>query len=290
MTGDGGVAAIAHSADVLRKQLPAAFHPRVLVILGSGLGRLADEVTPVASFSYDAIPGWAPSTVIGHAGRLVCGTLEGVPLLMMRGRTHFYEGQPLAQVTFPVRVARALGVETLVVTNAAGALNPKYHPGDLMVIGDHLNLAGWGGANPLIGPNDESLGPRFLPMNPAYDPGLIQIALAEGARLHQAVRRGVYVMIPGPNFETNAELRALRLLGGDAVGMSTVPEVLVARHGGMRVLGLSCITNMAVADSPEVVEHASVLDIAAAAGPRLAALVRAVLRRMGDIAYAPPAP
>ena len=200
---------------------------------------------------------------------------------MMQGRLHFYEGHSLAQATFPVRVARALGAEMLIVTNAAGGLNPEYRPGDLMLIADHINLMGWGGANPLIGPNDESLGPRFLPMNPAYDPELMDVATAEAAAQTRLLRRGVYIMIPGPNFETNAELRALRLLGGDAVGMSTVPEVLVARHGGMRVLGISCITNMAVADWKEPVQHEEVLNVANEAGPRLVALVRGVLRRLG---------
>ncbi len=273
----------------MRARLPGGFAPRALVILGSGLGRLADEVEAVARIPYAAVPGWGASTVPGHAGRLHCGTLAGVPLLMMQGRLHYYEGYSMAQVTFPVRVARALGAEILIVTNAAGALNPEYRPGDLMVLADHLNLLGWGGANPLIGPNDEALGPRFLPMNPAYDPALIDLALQAGADQIPAPRRGVYVMIPGPNFETRAEMRALRILGGDAVGMSTVPEVLVARHGGMRVLGVSCITNMAVAESDEPVAHESVLDVANAAGPRLAELVRGVLARLGETGDGPAA-
>jgi purine-nucleoside phosphorylase len=280
-------AEIARSAEALRARLPADFRPRVLVILGSGLGALADEVEAVARIPYAEIPGWTASTVVGHAGRLICGTLEGVPLLMMQGRLHYYEGHSLAQATFPVRVARALGAEILIVTNAAGGLNPEYRPGDLMLIADHINLMGWGGANPLIGPNDETLGPRFLPMNPAYDPALMEVATAEAAAQTRLLRRGVYIMIPGPNFETNAELRALRLLGGDAVGMSTVPEVLVARHGGMRVLGISCITNMAVADWKEPVQHDSVLNVANEAGPRLVALVRGVLRRLGAGEHAP---
>jgi purine-nucleoside phosphorylase len=280
-------AEIARSAEALRARLPADFRPRLLVILGSGLGALADEVDAVARIPYAEIPGWTASTVVGHAGRLICGTLEGVPLLMMQGRLHYYEGHSLAQATFPVRVARALGAEILIVTNAAGGLNPEYRPGDLMLIADHINLMGWGGANPLIGPNDETLGPRFLPMNPAYDPALMEVATAEAAAQTRLLRRGVYIMIPGPNFETNAELRALRLLGGDAVGMSTVPEVLVARHGGMRVLGISCITNMAVADWKEPVQHEEVLNVANEAGPRLVALVRGVLRRLGAGEHAP---
>ncbi|HUS15023.1 MAG TPA: purine-nucleoside phosphorylase [Chloroflexia bacterium] len=274
-------AAIAASAAALRERLPSGFTPRALVILGSGLGSLADEVDAVARIPYSEIPGWTASTVAGHVGRLICGTLSGVPVVMMQGRLHFYEGHALAATTFPVRVARALGAGILIVTNAAGALNPEYRPGDLMIIADHVNLMGWGGANPLIGPNDERLGPRFLPMNPAYDRELMNLAETAAAGQTPILRSGVYIMIPGPNFETNAELRALRTLGGDAVGMSTVPEVLVARHGGMRVLGISCITNMAVADWDEPVAHELVLQTALSAGPRLAALVRGVLAGLG---------
>jgi len=281
-------AAIAVTATALRARLPADFQPQALVILGSGLGALATTVEAVARIPYTELPGWAVSTAQGHAGVLHCGLLAGVPVLVMQGRLHFYEGHPLAATVFPVRVARALGVGTLLVTNAAGGLNPDYRPGDLMLIADHVNLMGWGGANPLIGPHDETLGPRFLPMNPAYDPDLLRLAAVVGADQTPALRQGVYMMIPGPNFETNAELRALRLLGGDAVGMSTVPEVLVARHGGMRVLGISCITNMAVADWTAPIAHDAVLDVANSAGPRLAALVRGVLGRLGA-ADAPPA-
>lgn len=283
-------AQIEESAAVLHGHLPPGFHPRALVILGSGLGSLADAVEAVARIPYDKIPGWASSTVAGHRGTLHCGRLDGVPVLMMQGRLHFYEGHSLADTTFPVRVARALGAGTLIVTNAAGGLNPDYRPGDLMLIGDHLNFLGWGGANPLIGPNDDTLGPRFLPMAHTYDPALIRLALEIGADQQPSLRQGVYVMIPGPNFETNAEMRALRLLGGDAVGMSTVPEVLVARHGGMRVLGISCITNMAVADWHEPVAHEAVLDVAQSAGPRLAALVRGVLAHLPESDVEPSSP
>ncbi len=281
--------AIAAGATALRARLPADFQPQVLVILGSGLGTLATEVDAVARIPYPEIPGWAVSTAQGHAGVLHCGRLAGTSVLVMQGRLHFYEGHSLAATVFPVRVARALGVGTLIVTNAAGGLNPDYRPGDLMLITDHVNLMGWGGANPLIGPNDETLGPRFLPMNPAYDPDLLRLAVEVGADQTPPLRRGVYMMIPGPNFETNAELRALRLLGGDAVGMSTVPEVLVARHGGLRVLGISCITNMAVADWDAPIAHEAVLDVANTAGPRLAALVRGVLGRLGAADASPTA-
>ncbi|MGI8589157.1 MAG: purine-nucleoside phosphorylase [Chloroflexia bacterium] len=278
---------IKQTAAGLRAQLPADFRPEVLLILGSGLGGLADEVDAAARVPYAEIPGWAVSTVVGHTGTLHAGTLAGVPVLVMQGRLHLYEGYSPTAITLPVRTARALGASTLIVTNAAGALNPDYRPGDLMLIADHINLAGWGGANPLLGPNDESLGPRFPAMNPAYDPELTSLAL-NVAGPNSGLRRGTYVMLPGPNFETNAELRALRILGGDAVGMSTVPEVLVARHGGMKVLGISCITNMAVADWEEPILHDQVLDTAKEAGPRLAGLVMGILAQLGTAEHVLP--
>jgi purine-nucleoside phosphorylase len=219
------------------------------------------------------------SSVVGHVGRLVAGTLEGTRVLVMQGRLHYYEGHSLQQVTFPVRVMRALGAHTLVVTNAAGGLNPQYRAGDLMLIEDHINMLGWGGANPLMGPNDQELGPRFPAMNPAYDPELLKIAEEAAAACNVEVRKGVYIVLAGPNYETRAELRALRMLGGDAVGMSTVPEALVARHGGMRVLGISNITNMALADSDEPVNHEEVLQVAAESGPRFARLMKEVIKR-----------
>jgi purine-nucleoside phosphorylase len=266
----------------LRERLPADFTPRALVILGSGLGSLADAAEPVAVIPYGEIPGFAASTAPGHAGRLVCGYVGPTPVALMQGRMHYYEGYSLEEVTFPVRVLRALGADTLVVTNAAGGLTPSFRVGDLMLISDHLNLLGFGGPNPLRGPNDDTLGPRFLPMNPCYDMGLLELARHVAHEQGLEVRKGIYTIIPGPSFETNAELRFLRMAGGDAVGMSTVPEVMVARHGGMRVLGISCITNMAVADSEDEVNHEAVLAAAAEAGPRFAALLRGILIQLAD--------
>ena len=271
---------IDNAAAVVRQRLPEGWTPQVGVILGSGLGALADEVEAVASIPYAEIPGFAQSSVVGHVGRLVAGTLEGTRVLVMQGRLHYYEGYSLQQTTFPVRVMRALGAHTLVVTNAAGGLNPQYRAGDLMLIEDHINMLGWGGQNPLIGPNDPGLGPRFPAMNPAYDPDLLKLAEEAAAACNIEARKGVYIVLAGPNYETRAELRALRQLGADAVGMSTVPEVLVARHGGMRVLGISNITNMALAESDEPVNHEEVLQVAEKSRPRLARLMKEIMRRI----------
>jgi purine-nucleoside phosphorylase len=265
------------AAEMLRGRLPGDFTPRALVILGSGLGGLADEIPAVATVPYSEIPGCPTSTAPGHAGRLVLGHAGPTPVAMMQGRLHFYEGYSLEDVTFLVRVAKALGADTLLVTNAAGGLNPSFRVGDLMLISDHINLMGFGGQNPLRGPNDDTLGVRFLPMNPCYDHGLLDLARRVAHEQSLELRKGIYVMIPGPTFETNAELHFLRMAGGDAVGMSTIPEVIVARHGGMRVLGISCITNMAVPDWEEPVDHEGVLAVAAAARPRFTTLVQGVL-------------
>ena len=270
---------IIQAADAVRSRLPEGWAPQVGVILGSGLGSLAGEVEAVASIPYEDIPGFARSSVEGHVGRLVLGTLEGTRVVVMQGRFHFYEGYTLQQVTLPVRVMRALGADTLVVTNAAGGLNPDFQAGDLMLITDHINMLGWGGQNPLIGPNDPELGPRFPAMNPAYDPDLRQLALKASAACNVPLRRGVYIVLAGPNYETRAELGLLRQWGADAVGMSTVPEVLVARHGGMRVLGISAITNMALAESDEPVNHEEVLAVAEASKAALLAANEADHRR-----------
>jgi purine-nucleoside phosphorylase len=253
----------------------------VAIILGSGLGALAGEVEAVASIPYAEIPGFAQSSVVGHAGRLVAGTLEGTRVLVMQGRLHYYEGHTLQQATFPVRVIRALGAETLIVTNAAGGLNPDLQAGDLMLITDHINMLGWGGQNPLIGPNDPELGERFPAMDAAYDPRLLETAEEAAVACNLLVRRGVYIVLAGPNYETRAELRALRMLGADAVGMSTVPEVLVARHGGMKVLGISNITNMALADSDTPADHKEVLQVAAESQPRFVSLMKEIVGRLG---------
>ncbi|HKP51912.1 MAG TPA: purine-nucleoside phosphorylase [Chloroflexia bacterium] len=275
-------AKIVLAAHAVRKQLPEGWSPQVGVILGSGLGALAGEVEALASIPYSDIPGFAQSSVIGHVGRLVLGTLEGTRVAVMQGRLHFYEGYDLQQVAFPVRVMRALGVDTLVVTNAAGGLNPDFRAGDFMLIEDHINMLGWGGHNPLIGPNDPDLGPRFPAMNPPYDPELLQLAQSAADDCNIPVRRGVYIVVAGPNYETRAELRLLRQWGADAVGMSTVPETLVAVHGGMKVVGISNITNMALADSDEPVNHEEVLTVAEESRPRFVKLMRALVSKLGD--------
>ncbi len=270
---------VQESVAFLRARSP--MQPSVAIILGSGLGDLADDVRDAVAIPYAEIPHFLRSTVPGHAGRLLVGTLEDVPVVMMQGRFHSYEGYALTEITLPVRVMHALGAQTLLVTNAAGGINPAYRPGHFMLIRDHIYLPGMVGANPLMGPNDERLGPRFPAIAKAYDANLRSLARQvaagqEGTVLHE----GVYVMLSGPFFETGAELRFLRAVGADAVGMSTAPEVVVARHEGMRVLGISLITNTATGEESEDVNHAEVLQTADAARPRFVALARGILRAM----------
>lgn len=255
--------------------------PRVGLILGSGLGGLAESVEQPQMIEYREIPHWPVSTVQGHAGRLVIGILEGQPVLVMQGRAHYYEGYTMAQVTFPIRVMQSLGVETLIVTNAAGAVNPTFEPGDVMLITDHINLIGMAGLNPLRGPNLDSFGERFPDMSQAYDRDLMVICRTVAAESGVLLREGVYICLAGPSFETPADLRFLRLIGADAVGMSTVPEVTVARHGKMRVLGLSGISNKANLDGNTVTTHEEVLQAGKVLVPKLTALIRGVLRRLG---------
>src|SRR5438270_7733607 len=225
-------------------QTRTSLKPEVGVILGSGLGDLATEIAEPAIVPYADIPHFARSTVKGHAGRLIIGLLENVPVVAMQGRFHLYEGYPLQVLTLPVRVMRQLGAHTLIVTNAAGGVNPAYRPGDFMLIRDHINLPGLAGANPLLGPNDERFGERFPPLARAYDAELRALAQSVAAKWSEiTLHEGVYAMVGGPSYETGAELKLLRAVGADAVGMSTAPEVVVARHMGMRVLGLSLITN-----------------------------------------------
>ena len=255
--------------------------PRIGIILGSGLGPLADAVQDAdILLPSENIPYWPRSTVEGHIGRLVIGKLEGQMVLVQQGRAHYYEGHSMQQVTLPVRVMQRLGLETLIVTNAAGAINPAFRPGDVMLITDHINLMGMAGVSPLRGPNADSLGVRFPDMSRAYDRDLRALALeaAEeaGLRLHQ----GVYICLGGPSFETPADLRFLRLIGADAVGMSTVPEVTVARHGGLRVLGLSGISNAANLDGDTLTTHEEVLAAGREIVPKLTGIVRGVLRRL----------
>lgn len=257
-----------------------AFQPRIGLILGSGLGALADAVEAEAVISYRDLPYWPVSTVPGHAGRLIFGRLEGQSVMVMQGRAHYYEGYSMAQVTLPVRVMQRMGVEMLIVTNAAGAVNPAFQPGDLMLIVDHLNLIGMAGLNPLRGPNLDAFGPRFPDMSQAYDRALMALAREVAREEGLPLREGVYVSLAGPSFETPADLRFLRTVGVDAVGMSTVPEVIVARHGGTRVLGVSGISNKANLDGNTVTTHEEVLAAGKLIAPRLTTLVRGVLRRL----------
>ena len=258
--------------------------PAVALILGSGLGDLVAELSDAVAIPYAQIPHFAHSTAIGHAGRLLIGMLEDVPVVVMQGRLHLYEGYSLQVLTLPVRVMRSLGAHTLIVTNAAGGINAAYRQGDFMLIRDHINMPGLAGASPLVGPNDERFGERFPALAQAYDAGLRALARSVAARgpditLHE----GVYTMVGGPNYETGAELKFLGIIGTDAVGMSTVPEVVVARHMGMRVLGLSLITNAATGDETQEVNHAEVLAVADAARPKFAALVRGIVRGIAGL-------
>lgn len=268
------------AASVIRRAID--LHPKVGIILGSGLSALADAVENPVAIEFKDIPYFPVSTIEGHHGRLVAGTLQGKPAVVMQGRVHYYEGYSMQQVTLPVRVMRQLGVETLVVTNAAGGLNPAFGAGDVMLIVDHINLVGMTGANPLRGPNDPSLGPRFPDMSKAYDRELRRLATAVAAEAGLPLRQGVYVGLTGPTFETPADIRFLRMLGADAVGMSTVPEVIVARHGGMRVLGLSGISNVAIdqIDGESEASHDEVLQAGAMITPRVTSIIKGVLARI----------
>ncbi len=250
--------------------------PHAGVILGTGLGALAREIENPTEISYADIPHFPRSTAISHAGQLVCGTLAGVPVVAMEGRVHSYEAYPFQQITFPVRVMKFLGADLLIVSNACGGMNPQYRVGDVMVIDDHINLLN---GNPLIGINDDRLGPRFPDMSRAYTPELVDRALEVARRENFVAHRGVFVAVSGPNLETRAEYRFLRTIGADCVGMSTVPECIVAVHGGMRVLGLSAITDMCFPDSLKPVEIQEILHAAAIAEPKLRKIVLGVLKQ-----------
>jgi purine-nucleoside phosphorylase len=254
--------------------------PVVGMILGTGLGDLAERVEDAVILPTAEVPGWPISTVEGHKGRLVIGELEGVKVIVLQGRTHFYEGYSMGHVTMPVRVMQRLGCDKLVVTNAAGAINPAFEPGDLMLITDHLNLIGMGGANPLKGPNLAEFGPRFPDMSQPYDRELLQLARQAGDEAGITYQEGVYVSLAGPSFESPAELRFLLGIGADAVGMSTVPEVVVARHGGMRVLGISGISNKANLDGSTITTHEEVLEAGSILVPKLTALIRGFLAKL----------
>lgn len=257
-----------------------AHQPKIGMILGSGLGKLAEDVQEPDILPYSELPSWPVSTVVGHEGRLVIGELEGQVVLVMQGRVHYYEGYSMAQIGLPIRVMQRLGIETLIVTNAAGAVNPEFEPGDLMLITDHLNLMGMAGLSPLRGPNLEEIGPRFLDMGQAYHRGLSELARQVAAENDILLQEGVYVGLAGPSFETPADLRFLKAVGADAVGMSTVPEVTVARHGGQRVLGVSGISNKANLDGETITSHEEVLEAGERIVPNLTKLIRGVLSRM----------
>ena len=256
--------------------------PRVGLVLGSGLGALAESVERADVIPYNDIPYFPLATVEGHAGRLVIGALEGQSVIVMQGRSHYYEGCSMQQVTLPVRVMQLLGVEILIVTNAAGGLSPEFRPGDLMLIADHINLIGMAGLSPLRGPNDPTLGPRFPDMSEAYDAGLRELALRVAAERNIKLHQGVYICLAGPSFETPADLRFLRKIGADAVGMSTVPEVTVARHGGIKVLGVSGISNVAAIEpgSAPPTTHEEVLQAGPVIVPKLMTLIRGVLKAL----------
>ncbi|MEW5743665.1 MAG: purine-nucleoside phosphorylase [Myxococcota bacterium] len=245
-------------ADFIRGKAPG-FSPRLGVILGSGLGGFADTLSKPVSIDYRQLPDFPTSSVVGHAGRLVLGYRGAVPVVVMQGRVHFYEGYAPWQVAFPARVLCRLGISHLTVTNAAGGINSSFAVGDLMAITDHLNLAGF---NPLIGPNEDKLGPRFPDMSHAYDPAFLALLERVATAEKIALRKGVYVSLAGPSYETPAEIRMLRTLGADAVGMSTVPEVIVAAHMGVKVTGISCITNLAAGISQQKLSHAEVAETA----------------------------
>lgn len=260
-----------HATRIIRARINV--EPRIAVVLGSGLGGFADDFDEPDGIPYEEIPGFKRSTAQGHAGRLVVGKVDTVPVVAMQGRVHYYEGYSLEDVTFPIRTFKLLGIKTLILTNAAGGINVELQQGTLMVISDHLNLMG---DNPLRGPNDERFGPRFPDMSTVYSPELQELVVEEAKAAGVEVRRGIYGALSGPSYETPAEIVLLRNLGADAVGMSTVPEAIVARHMGLEVLGISCITNMAAGVSDEPINHEEVM----ATGDRIRAVFTELLRRV----------
>ncbi|GAB5490014.1 MAG: purine-nucleoside phosphorylase [Phototrophicaceae bacterium] len=254
--------------------------PQIGLVLGSGLGTLANEIEDSTIIPYEEIPGWPQSTVHGHSGNLVIGTLEGKKVVAQQGRAHFYEGYSMKQVTFPIRIMHLLGVSTVILTNAAGGVDPSFNIGDVMLINDHINLPGLAGNNPLMGPNDESVGPRFVGLAQAYDSRLREKAREVAQTYDIPMHEGVYTAVSGPAFETPAEIRMLRVIGANAVGMSTVHEVLVARHAGLRVMACSGITNVAIdaVDSDFETNHEEVLEAGKVIVPRLTTILKGVLK------------
>jgi purine-nucleoside phosphorylase len=251
--------------------------PKLALVLGSGLGAFADELTDATKIPYAKIPGFQQSTAIGHAGRLVIGKSEGVPVIAMQGRFHGYEGYSAKEVTFPMRVFGRMGIKAAILTNAAGGINTGYNQGALVVLRDHINLQN---TNPLVGPNDERFGPRFPDLSKAYSPAFRAIAAEELRRMKMNAQEGVYAALSGPNYETPAEIRYLRTIGADLVGMSTVPEVIVARHMGIEVLGISCVTNMAAGIVDQEINHQEVLETGERVRGQFVALLRAVIPRI----------
>lgn len=267
---------IAQAAKYINDKI--SLKPTVALVLGSGLGKFAEELKNPVYIPYGDIPHFPVSTVKGHAGRLVIGEASGKQVVAMQGRFHYYEGYSMKEITFPMRVMMAIGAESLIITNACGGLNRNFKVGDLMIMTDHMNYMG---GNPLIGPNDDEMGTRFPPMQGAYTPELVDAAMEIGRELGAPVERGVYVAVSGPNYETAAELRAFKIMGADVVGMSTVPEVIVAVHGGIKkILGISCITDMATGEGYEDVNHEDVITAAAAAQPYFLGLIRKMLERL----------
>jgi purine-nucleoside phosphorylase len=275
-SGEDLVRRIRESAEAVRSH--TEIRPRVAVILGTGLGGLADEIEAESIIPYAEIPGFPVPTVESHSGRLLLGHLSGQPVVAMQGRFHRYEGYSLQEVSFPVRVMRDLGAEILIVSNACGGMNPLWDVGDLMLIADHINLLG---DNPLIGANPDELGPRFPDMSEPYDLELQRLAIEVAMEERVVLRRGVYVAVPGPNLETRAEYRFLRMIGADVVGMSTVPEVIVALHGEMRVLGISIITDSCLPDALKPASVEEIIRVAGAAEPKLTLLIKNVVARLG---------
>ncbi|HXB21014.1 MAG TPA: purine-nucleoside phosphorylase [Candidatus Solibacter sp.] len=263
------------AAEFIRKRIRV--QPRIVLVLGSGLGAFAEELDDSQVFPYSEIPHFPRSSAIGHAGKLVVGKVGEVPVAVMAGRVHYYEGYSMQQVAFPMRVFSRMGIQTALLTNAAGGINLQLQQGCLVVLKDHINLQG---DNPLIGPNDERFGVRFIDMTEAYDPAFRKMALEEGQRLGIDICEGIYVAFPGPSYETPAEIRFLRAIGADTVGMSTVPEVIVARHCSMKVLGISCVTNMAAGVLNQPINHDEVLETGEKVRTSFVALLRALIPRM----------
>lgn len=269
---------IDQAANFIKEKIKIA--PKVGLVLGSGLGSLADEVIDPVIIPYQDIPEWPVSTIQGHAARLVVGNLYGVPCMVMQGRTHYYEGYSMDRVTFPIRVMQRLGIGVIMLTNAAGAINPDYVPGDVMILTDHINIIGMGGLNPLRGPNMPEFGERFPDMSQVYDRSLIDMARKTAQEKNIKIQEGVYVCLAGPSFESPADLRFLQKIGADAVGMSTVPEAIVARHGRTRLLAISGISNKANLDGSTETTHEEVLEAGRIIVPKLAAIIRGVLESL----------